>query len=1247
MRDDVEQVLDQLRLEPCDAVEFRILGPLEIRDGERVVPLGGPKRRAVVAALLLHPNRVVGAEQLVDLVWGEDPPASAAGSLQNHVMRLRRELADRIVTRAPGYLARIEPGELDLDRFRDLVEEARGSKPAAAVELLGRALALWRGKPLADLVGEPVGAAAAHLAELRLDALERRVEAELELGRHAELVPELEALVAEQPFRERLRAQLVLALYRSGRQADALAAYAEARETLVEQLGSEPGPELRELQRAILRQDEELAAPRAAEAPSGTRVEEARKTVTILLAELAASATSDPEARRDLVGSLREQASAVVAAHGGESGRTGDRRVLGIFGVPAAREDDALRAVRAACELRAEGLVLRTGVATGDVITGDPRQGTPLVSGVPLEEADGLLEAAANGDVLIGRRTWRLVRHAIDGAPRQGAHAVERVLDDAVPVVRALATALVGREAELDDVVATFRRAVRDGRPHLVTIFGSPGVGKTRLAQEAARRLDSEATCLVGRTPDSGTAPTYAPLRDALASLAGRSVGAWAHTVLTEERDGEAIAGTIAAAVGEAPSVRPVEETAWATRRLLETLARQRPLLLILEDLHWASPTLLDLVEHVAELVRAPILLLALARPELLDTRPEWAGGNLSASSILLQPLPADDAAALLDGLAARTQFDDERRRTILDLAAGNPLFLEQLVAAALEGEEAVIPDSIHALLAARLDRLAPPERELVEAAAACGQSFATGLLEAIVRQDPRPTLRALARRDLVQPEAPGAFGEETWGFRHVLVRDEAYAGIPKRRRAHLHRQIAAIVAEQASTAGIDADPVIGYHLESAYRALVEVEAERSKLVALAEEASARLESAGRRALNELDFRSAVDLLRRASELLPASSPRRLALALPYANALATIRDSAAVEVVDEAAAAVRADDAVTKARLLIARDTVALWGPEERDPDDALPEVLAAIEVLEGANDEEGLAYGYLVAYLVSDRRPRTDLDADETLGRAAAHARAAGARSLEGAALAWLCILGRRGSLPVETVRERVLAILADPPSRDTHASALGTLGTLRAMEGASDEARELLAESHAALSELAIPHVVASDLIAVADIELIAGDLASAEPILRECLARLEELGARFSETNAAWRLALVLVQTGRDDEAEELLERTADVEAGEFVDIWRHALSATIAAHRGQGERAALSLKAADERMDGLDEIGLLADALIQLAEADTLIGRTPAAEKHLEHAARIAHALGYSVCERRARERLEALRATAP
>jgi DNA-binding SARP family transcriptional activator len=244
-------------------VEFRILGPLEVVAGGEPLPLGGAKQRAVLAVLLLEAGRVVSTDRLVDALWSGEPPRTAATSLQNFVSQLRKALgAETIVTRPPGYLIRLQPGELDLAQVRQLVDEARASDPARRAELLGAALALWRGEPLAELAYEPFAQTEiSRLEELRLSLVEERIEAELALGRHAELAGELEALVRAQPLRERLRAQLMLALYRSGRQAEALEAYRSARRALVDELGIEPSPLLQQLQASILRQERASEAP--------------------------------------------------------------------------------------------------------------------------------------------------------------------------------------------------------------------------------------------------------------------------------------------------------------------------------------------------------------------------------------------------------------------------------------------------------------------------------------------------------------------------------------------------------------------------------------------------------------------------------------------------------------------------------------------------------------------------------------------------------------------------------------------------------------------------------------------------------------------------------------------------------------------------------------------------------------------------------------------------------------------------
>jgi DNA-binding SARP family transcriptional activator len=258
-------------------MDFRLLGPLEVLDQGRVLPLGGAKQRALLAVLLLRPNEVVSIDRLIDELWGEEPPSTATKVVQVYVSQLRKSLAgDRsrsvIETRPPGYAVRVEPGRLDVERFDSLLSRARRRRSAGDLEetasVLREALALWRGQALADFAYEPFAQAAiARLEELRLVALEERIEADLAIGRHAEVVAELETLAAEQPLREGLRGQLMLALYRSGRQAEALEAYQQARRVLVEELGIEPGPALQELEKAILRQDPALEPPSAADGP--------------------------------------------------------------------------------------------------------------------------------------------------------------------------------------------------------------------------------------------------------------------------------------------------------------------------------------------------------------------------------------------------------------------------------------------------------------------------------------------------------------------------------------------------------------------------------------------------------------------------------------------------------------------------------------------------------------------------------------------------------------------------------------------------------------------------------------------------------------------------------------------------------------------------------------------------------------------------------------------------------------------
>ena len=1226
-------VADSARAPLGSGMEFRILGPLEVRHGERVVPLGGARRRAVLGLLLLEANRVVPVDRLVDGVWGDDPPASAHASLQNHLVRLRRELGDRLVTRAPGYLLRVAPDELDLDRFRRLVEEANGAEPAVAAQRLRDALALWRGPPLADLAAEPAGRAAGHLGELRLSALEDRFDADLGLGRHVQLVPELEELVAREPYRERLRRQLILALYRAGRQADALDAYADTRRTFVEGLGTEPGRDLQELQRAVLRQDSALDAPsKPAPAPEGPELAESRKTVTVLVADIAsADAPDDPEALRAAVLERTRAAEQELDLHGASVTSLGGGRMLGVFGVPSAHDDDSLRAITAAVALRSSALVGRVGLSTGEVVTGDP-----LVSGAPVDEAARLLERARSGEVLATARTWRVVRHAVTASPRDGAWAIDGVDPDAAPLLRRLETPLVGRERELREITDAFERATTDRRAHLVTVFGAPGIGKTRLAVECVKRLRGRATPTVGRCRAGAREATYAPLRDALTPLADGDLAAWVRKRLSTDA-GAHLAEQLAAAVGLTAGVAQAEDTALASRRLLAGLALEHPVLLVFEDVHWAAPAFLDLVESLVELAHAPVLVLCLARPDLLEIRPQWGGGRLSSSAILLDALPPAESEALLDLLSSAEGLDAPVRERILSVAEGNPLFIEQLLAAAVEDGLDTLPDSIQTLLAARLDRLDEVDRAAVQAAAVCGASFTTEDVSTLVGGDPAASLVTLVRRELIRPGEAGDPGREGWSFRHTLIREVAYGSIPKTRRAELHER----VAERATERGSAGDATAGFHLDAAVRARRETGARGPAVERLAMRAAEYLRRAGLAAFDRMDMVAASALLGRANELFPRDAPERGDLLLRLSAALSWVgdHDAARALVAEVHAVADERGDARLAARAKLATTTLTGEGP--LSPEQILRDIDEAMPVLEREGDHEGLALAELARFHAFDRGRLPN--PEERLSVALDHARTAGASAVEQNVMAWICITLPRGTVPVDAAIARVEEIAESASSAYVHASALGALGLLRAEKGQFEEARALVEETRQELEELGFQQTTAAHSIAIGEVETMAGDEAAAERILRNGFDAVTALHDDHSAINIAWRLGLLLARQGRDEEAERFAHVAKRALApGLWVDIWWRVVLALVEAHRGAAARVRALVAEARDRMASAAESGMHADALLESAEALRSVGCEDEAAALVAEAAGIAERLDYVVARKRAEEFQRAL-----
>ncbi len=692
-------------------MRFRVLGPLEAYDGDTQVALGGPKRKAVLAVLLLNPNRVVSADGLVEQVWGDEAAFGAAKTLQVYISQLRKTLRratadDLILTQPPGYRVAVARDELDLLEFEDLLAQARSvdrtRNPARVAQLLHAALGLWHGALLADLALEPfVQTYSAALEESRLGTLEDRVDADLACGRHAVLCPELETLVAAHPYRERLRGQLMLALYRSGRQADALRAYRNTQEVLVEELGIDPGPELRDLEDRILRHDESLLAPivayapgvettvdqlasePAANVPPPAAVDHTRemlRVATVLRVRVRIEperAPNDPEALARALAPLREQVRELVRAYGGMPTGVDPLDDMIVFGVPTAMHDHRARAAALVSELESTfSAGVAFGIGSGEVLARVAADGTISVAGMPV-----VVASAMEGVELHARRA----------APIDATH--------------------VGREKELALLAAMLDRTIADRLAHRVTLVGPPGIGKTALVQEFLSRVATNVVVLSGRCVPYGTRH-----QSALASLMRDAMRAPPFdatlTHLVDVPDLAArTAGLLSEVVGHSARTSSGDDVVWAVRTVVHAIARGKPVVVFVEDVHCADATMLATIEEVARTGHdLPILLLVEARAELIDEYPEWGNGWLNATTLALAPL---DETHMFQ-LATRIGDIDvpARLEALVTRAGGNPFFLTELLAHEHDGGSAdTVPSSLRTALDARVDRLAPRDR--------------------------------------------------------------------------------------------------------------------------------------------------------------------------------------------------------------------------------------------------------------------------------------------------------------------------------------------------------------------------------------------------------------------------------------------------------------------------------------------------------------------------------------------------------
>ncbi|MCZ7588304.1 MAG: AAA family ATPase [Gaiella sp.] len=953
---------------------------------------------------------------------------------------------------------------------------------------------------------------------------------------------------------------------------------------------------------------------------------EVRKTVTVLFCDWVGSTEIgellDPESLRRLQSEWFDLAERTLLEHGGTVEKFIGDAVMAVFGLPDAHEDDALRAVRAAFSLRrgmeelnerAEGdlgvqLAARTGIATGPAMTGDPSLRQSLVTGDVVNTAQRLEAAAGADEIVVGAATRALVASAatleplpdVDAKGKRDAVPAWRVVAvdlDAPGIERRLDSPLVDRVEELARLREAVRRAETERRAVVATVVGAAGVGKSRLVHELVSGLSGDATVLTGRCVAYG-GTTYRPLVEILRNAGGPEAVTRA---LAGEENEQLLAERLEAAGGLSSATFTTDEIFWAVRRFVELNARDRLVVLVVDDAHWAEPTFHDLIDYLAAFVTgAPVALIRLGRPELLDRRP----GPSGSETIELGPLHEDDARELLAGVGAPESARDE----ILAVAEGNPLFLEQLAAVASDrGPGSLpIPPTIEAVLAARLDQLPHRQLALLEHASVIGRRFEPRVLAELAAPDDAAhvtsTLIGLTRAGLIRP-VPGQLGDDRYRFAHGLVRDSAYARIPKSTRASLHETLARrLLADPARSPS--ADDLAGHHLEQACRALRELGGAAERARVLGEEAASLLARAGRRAAARDDIPAAIALLERADALLTDGSTSRGEVRRGLGRGLWEIGENErALAMLDLAIAdAERADD--VRATWLARLDRAAFRLVLDLG-DDLRAVAERAVEVFTEMGDDSALALAWRRMAFAERREGRYGASVDPS-ARAVEYARAARDAYEETRAIDSLCTGLLYGPTPAADAAERCRSLLSEAEGRPaTQANVLASLAELEAMLGRFAEARDAYRRARAIYEELGLRMPLAGLTTIGAELELLAGDPGAAEA---EARRGMDVLAGSGLEEELAPLMAEALLAQGRDSAAEAVL---ADIDGDAHGIPWQVRLRtarARLLALRGDGDAGLAEATTAVERAALLDDVNLSADAYAALAAVLELSGR---------------------------------------
>jgi class 3 adenylate cyclase/tetratricopeptide (TPR) repeat protein len=973
-----------------------------------------------------------------------------------------------------------------------------------------------------------------------------------------------------------------------------------------------------------------------------------RKTVTVVFSDVTGSTALgerlDPESLRRVMGRYFDEMKAVVERHEGTVEKFIGDAVMAVFGIPIVHEDDALRAVRAAAEMREQlnalneelerdwgvRIEVRTGVNTGEVVAGNGSSGQRFATGDAVNVAKRFEEAAPPGEILLGDTTWRLVRDAVEVEPlddlelkgKSGSVMAYRLLSiqpGAAGRARRLNSPMVGRDRERAALVQAYERVVGDRACHLFTVLGAAGVGKSRLIAEFLNGLGESAAAVQGRCLPYGDGITFWPVLEVVRML-----------------------GAEPASVGLAEATSPSDETAWAVRKLFEARAQERPLVVVFDDVQWGEPTFLDLVEHVADLSRdAPILLVCLARPELLDSRSGWAGGKFNATSVLLEPLAEDESAELINNLLGRTELDAEVRARVAEAAEGNPLFVEEMLGMLIDDgllerqngywiatgdlKAVSVPPTIHALLSARLDRLGPDERAVVERGSVEGRVFHRGAVAELAPREIRDGvtghLQALVRKELLRPDSAEFVGDDAFRFRHILIRDAAYNAMPKELRAELHERFAAWLEHVAGPRVIEYEEILGFHLEQAHRYRVELAPLDDRAQSLGRAAATHLSAAAERALARGDAPAAASLFERALKIVPPESPDVPRMLCDLGLALSDRGEFQRAERVlaDALSAAEARNEPATGAAALMRSTWVQLLSGGAL-MNESKAKIVESVHALEKLQDESGLAeaYSFLGTLLTWTGRCA---DAAEVLQRSIALAQQQGDTKTATRSIVWLLTNAIWGPMPVEEGLRLCDRFLEDPASRQMQGSVTVYQGVLHAMVGRWGEAQDEIRTGRILLEELGQHVIVGSTSIPVARMERFTDQLAEAEEELRQGYRLLDQMGERGYLSTVSALLALVLCAQHRYEEAEAYALDARELGAEDDITTqlyWRCA-QAEVLASRGEFDEAFRLAQEAQDVIDATDYTTDRAAALMSRAVVEKAAHNRDRARSALEQA----------------------------